>query len=103
MKDEAPFSAPQWAILELFGHTTLAGQVSEATVAGSSVLRIDVPPAPDRPAFTKFLTMSAIFGITPTDQATALAAVRHLRANPIEPWRLGVDSKQLPTGDEHVY
>lgn len=51
-----------WAILELIGHRRLAGEVSEVTMYGSSMLRIDVPslcnldgPAHDCPICGKCL------------------------------------------------
>lgn len=34
-----------WAFLELMGHRKLAGYLSEASVGGASMLRIDVPSA----------------------------------------------------------
>jgi hypothetical protein len=32
-----------WAIVEVFGHRRLAGRVSEVTIAGAKMLRVDVP------------------------------------------------------------
>jgi hypothetical protein len=33
----------QWCIVELFGHTKIAGKVSEAQIGGQSFIRVDVP------------------------------------------------------------
>lgn len=38
-----------WAILELLGHRRLAGRVSEVTLAGTTMLRLDVPSVCEGP------------------------------------------------------
>lgn len=73
-----------WAIVELFGHVTMAGKVSEQTIAGAAMLRLDVPAVEDvAGGFTRFYGSSAIYSITPTDEATARRAVKILQARPI--------------------
>lgn len=73
-------------IVELFGHNQIAGMVSEQTVGGSSLLRVDVPVVDEQPAL--FYGVSAIYAITPTDEATMLRAVKAFRSKPIEAYRL---------------
>ena len=102
---EGPFAEPTWAIIELFGHNLIAGQVSEVSVAGAAMLRVDVPAVRDVPGFTKFYGGGAIYAITPTDQESALHAVNHLQAQPVNVWTIPVRVKQLPAhviddGDE---
>jgi len=86
-----------WAILELFGHNILAGKVSEQIIAGQGFLRIDVPDVDSQKGFTKFYGPKAIYSLTPTDEATARAAARRMRAVPIEPWKIN-----LPQIAEHT-
>src|SRR4029077_10618064 len=43
-----------WAIVELFGHVRLAGQVSQVEQYGSTMLRLDVPEVDGHPGFTSF-------------------------------------------------
>jgi len=93
---ESPFSEPTWAIVELFGHNLIAGQVSEVAVAGVAMLRVDVPAVDGSPAFTKFYGGAAVYAITPTDQESALHAVNHLQALPIAPWTIPMRVKKLP-------
>ena len=79
-----------WGLLELFGHQRLAGKLSEQTIGGCHFIRIDVPelPAGDMtweravPAYTRYFTQGAIYGMTPTSEAAARAMVAELRARP---------------------
>lgn len=73
-----------WAIVELFGHSMLAGHIGEAIIAGGSYLRVDVPGANGRPGFSKFLGHGAVFGITPSDELTVKMAAERLRAAPVQ-------------------
>lgn len=50
MSSESHFEG--WAILELMGHRRLAGYVSECEVAGTKLLRIDVPDSSGKAALT---------------------------------------------------
>jgi hypothetical protein len=78
---------PQWGIVEVFGHNRFAGMVSQVSVFGGAMCRVDVPEVPaytDRwenehpavPAFTKMFGAGAIYSFTPVDEATAIAAAR---------------------------
>ena len=88
----------QYAIVELMGRSVIAGMVTEQVIGGQSFVRIDVPEMNGVPAFTKFYGSSAIYCITPTDEATAKAAVEGLRQKPIDIWKLNLP--QLPEPDE---
>lgn len=75
-----------WAIVELFGHTRMAGLCSEQTIAGSAMVRIDVPETETQPAFTRLLNVSAIYAINPVDKETAMIMAKNLDKKPIETW-----------------
>lgn len=60
-----------WALVELFGHQRIAGKVVEQVIAGAGFIRVDVPETSGRPAHTRYYNPSAIYGMTPTDEATA--------------------------------
>lgn len=64
-----------WGIVDLFGHQRLAGRLSERTIAGVNMLRIDIP---DKDNPEKFRTVyhggAAIYGLHPTDETIARAA-----------------------------
>jgi len=80
------FDEPIWAIVELMGRHVVAGEVSEVTVAGAGMLRVDVPAVDGSPGCTKFLGGSAIYAITPVGEAEAREAIRRLKVRPVHIW-----------------
>lgn len=75
-----------WAIVELFGHNRMAGKVTEQTVGGSSLVRVDVPDTEASPAFTRLLNVSAIYAINPVTEEVARGYAARLSVKPIEAW-----------------
>jgi hypothetical protein len=73
-------SFESYAIIELFGHNVIAG---------------DVPPVDGCPGYTKFFGGAAIYAITPTDEETAQMAAERLRIRPVETWVVP-SPKELP-------
>ncbi len=77
---QAPLAG--WAIIELFGHRQLAGEISEVLIAGDGFLRLDMPEIPERvegnyryparAATTQLYSPKAIYSLTPTDKGTAI-------------------------------
>ncbi len=78
-----------WAIVEVFGHQTYAGKVTEQTIGGNSFVRIDIPETSNTKSFTKMFGQNAIYGITIVDEKAAKAKAAILRSKPIETWELG--------------
>lgn len=78
-----PFA--DWAILELMGHRRLAGFVQEVELAGSGVLRIDIP---NEPPLTQFYPPSAIYCLTPTTEELARALGKRAVAGPVSYYEL---------------
>lgn len=76
-----------WCIVELFGHAKIAGKCSEQNIAGTNMLRVDVPETKDQPAFTRFLGSGAIYAINPVDETTATIAAQSLSVAPISVWQ----------------
>ncbi len=76
-----------FAVVELMGHIKLAGKVSEETHFGCVVGRIDVPLEGDKWQ-TMFFGGSAVFRITPCDEATARAVAVHCATAPISRYEL---------------
>ena len=75
-----------WCVVELFGHTKIAGRCSEENIAGTNMLRVDVPETPTQPAFTRFFGSSAIYAINPMDEDSVKFFAEQLEVKPIQAW-----------------
>lgn len=80
-------------IVELFGHQQIAGKVTEVEVAGSAMIRVDVPAINGHAAFTKFYGVAAIYAITPTDEETMIRAVQSFEAVPVQPYHFQIPER----------
>lgn len=65
-------TAPEYAVVEVYGHRSHAGRVIEIERFGSKMLRIDIPKDGDFEAgfTTHFYGGGAIFSLTPCDLPT---------------------------------
>lgn len=77
-----------WCLVELFGHTKIAGRCTEQNIAGTNMLRVDVPETTQQPAFTRFFGSSAIYSINPIDELTCREMAERLTVKPIESWNI---------------
>ena len=75
-----------WAIVELFGHNQIAGKCSEQNIAGTNMLRVDVPETAGQPPFTRFLGSGSIYAINPVTEEIARAWAGSLCVAPINAW-----------------
>ena len=75
-----------WCIIELMGHNTIAGYVSEQALGGAALIRVDVPECSEQPAYTKLFSGSAVYGITPTTEDIAKVAAQKLAVRPVSQW-----------------
>jgi len=87
-----------WFLLELFGHTKIAGKVSEVTLGTTVMLRVDVPEVKYQSRdymsnkvveqtiapFTKFYSTASLFAATPINEETAKAMMQNLRVVPVQ-------------------
>lgn len=71
-----------WGFVELMGHNKIGGKLSEQTIAGKNLLRVDVP-LEDGTFRTQFYGASAIFALHPTDEATARKLVERIKPEPV--------------------
>jgi len=86
---------PTWAIVELFGHQKIAGQVSEQTIGGTSFIRVDVPETDDSPAFTRTFHGNAVYAFNWTTEETARAEAKRIKAQPINLFDLREAAQKL--------
>lgn len=93
-----------WCMVELFGHQRIAGRCTEQNVAGTNMLRIDVPATKGQPEFTRFLSSGAIYAINPISEEVARQIAENLQIAPINVWDVRglVDEKikALTDGDD---
>lgn len=64
----APEKFECWGHVEIMGHSQIAGRLSEQSIGGRVMLRVDVPIEDGR-FRTEFVSGSAIFRVTPADEA----------------------------------
>lgn len=89
----------EWAVVELFGHSRIAGKVSEATIGGCAFVRVDVPATETRPAYTKFFGNGAIYAMTPCDEEVARLAAAEIEQYNV-PIRVTMPRPALSAGRE---
>lgn len=74
----------EWAVLELMGHRKLAGYVTEATIAGAGMIRLQVPgEKPGEWLATQFYSPSAVYCTTPTTEELAREVATQYRPAPV--------------------
>jgi len=84
-----------YAIVEIMGHQTYAGKVSEQEIGGSSFVRVDVPGTDKRQPFTKLFGNGSIYCITPVTEETAKLKAAYLRRQPMDTWDIRQALPQL--------
>ena len=93
-----------WALVELFGHNRVAGEIMEAEMGGGSLIRIDIPGNGTRDPLTKLYNVKAIYGITFVDEATARTMADNIETAPVSAYSLEnavrMRMKQLQSGEE---
>lgn len=122
--EQAQNQIETWAIVEIMGHTRLAGMAKTEPFGTVMMLRVDVPELaekrtkrqaswdddgryfetpqevedvqPAEAAYTRFFGLQAVFSITPCDEPTARAALERMRKSPAKTLRL---TRALPGGD----
>lgn len=72
------------ALVELFGHTRIAGKVSEHSLGGNTMIRIDVPETKINPPFTKFVNPSAVYALNPIAEGMMKDMAEELKSKPIQ-------------------
>lgn len=74
------------ALIELFGHTRMAGTVKEQTIGGATFVRVDVPETSGQGKFTRFLNPSAIYAINPITEEMMQHLAEDMQVAPISVW-----------------
>lgn len=84
-----------WAVLEIMGHRRIAGRVTEETIAGAVMLRVDIPgpKAGDPPKATQYYGGASLFCMTPTTEELARREANPPVYEPT-PYALGAGSSE---------
>jgi hypothetical protein len=83
----------QWGILELMGHQRTAGRLTEEMIAGSNLLRVDIPVNAHE-FRTAYYGASAIYALHVTSEETARKAAGAMSTKP--PYAYLLESERLP-------
>lgn len=83
MSDLTTEKFESWCLVELFGHQKIAGLCTEQNIAGTNMLRVDVPETKRHPPFTRLFGSSAIYALNPVDEKTARIYAESLSVSPI--------------------
>jgi hypothetical protein len=76
----------EWCIVELFGHSKIAGHVTNGTIGGCSFIRVDVPnPDGEGVKFTRYLGQGSIYAINVTTREEVLRVAQILYPRPNVP------------------
>jgi hypothetical protein len=99
---QSPFPET-WALVELMGHTKVAGRITEEAHFGTPLMRCDIPTGPDS-YFTQWYGGSAIFRITPIEEAAARAFTARSQPQPVQPYQLAAlpFPRMEPTQDDDM-
>jgi hypothetical protein len=82
-----PSELKDWALVELFGHQKIVGYLSQQAFGTGVLFRVDVPDLLKdskvvRKGFTRYFGLSAIYSITPVDEATVRALLPSIDGTP---------------------
>lgn len=84
-----------WAIVELFGHQRVAGQISDFVLGGETFVRVDIPQAGEKPFYTRLFGKGAIYCINLVDEKAARLAAEHMVSKPTHAWELETQVRRL--------
>jgi len=93
MKPKKRFEA--WMVLELMGHRKVAGYVSEESIFGGTMARIDIPTKVGKHGMefiTQYYGISSIYCATPILESDAINLARTYRPRPFEKYDLHRES-----------
>lgn len=101
---ETPEKFDSWGIAEVMGHKRFAGRITEQTIAGAALVRVDVPAVTTArgkavPEYSKLIGVGSIYCITPTTEEVARKAARVLAEHETDPLPVYIpEERQLPAG-----
>jgi len=87
--DIEPKKFASWAVVELLGHSTVAGYVQTMNFDGVPLIHVRVPPTLNNQSGSEHLFgHGAIYGITPTTEEAATGVASRYRYAPSASWAM---------------
>ena len=86
-----------WAFVEIMGHDTIAGRISERKVGIQVMIQVDVPKDKEGFEYSKLFSPSSIFSIQPTTEEWCRKYVANRRNLSILPYI--PNERQLPNSE----
>lgn len=83
-----------YGIVEVMGHQTYAGRITEQTIAGSGFIRVDIPRTSSDEPFSKLFSPGSIYAITPTTEEIARAMAERYAQRPLTLYDLPQEWKE---------
>lgn len=96
MEDKAT-SMPM--VVELFGHTKIAGMVSEHAFGGSTFVRVDVPETAVSGAFTRMFHPNAVYAFNPCTEEVMLSMAAKYTQLPVTPFDIRSAATKMLAAD----
>lgn len=84
-----------FAIVELFGHSKLAGKITEQSVGSSTFIRVDVPETKRQPSFSRIVNPSAIYALNPVTKEVMEQMAASIEEAPLEAWDISRMTEKL--------
>ena len=96
-----------WGIVEVMGHKKFAGHITEQTIAGSALIRVDVPAVKigerDLNPFSKLIGVGSVYCITPTTEEVARKAAEAIARHDSDPLPVYIpETRQIPAATDAV-
>lgn len=87
-----------WGLVEIMGHSQLAGRLSEEVIAGANLLRVDVPQSiPGEAEFrTEYIGPNSIYRLRVTTEEVARALAARSNTEPQYAYGLRLQAPALP-------
>lgn len=98
-----PEKFDQFALIEIFGHRRLAGRVTEQSIGGTNLLRVDVPATQSHPAWTTFIGGSAIFSLSIASEDICRRHAEYLKCSPVMVYEIQQQLLPAPPHAERSY
>lgn len=83
-----------WCLVELFGHSKIAGYVTEQSIGGQSFVRVDVPETKRQKGFTRLFGSGAIYAMNPVAEDIARGLAETMEVTAISMWDLPPDIRE---------